>query len=104
MPEVTATGGGYSDCWKLQWVAGKACSKTENTLFILIVIFPIQLQQTETLDRKLCILQPGFVGEENKVKFIENVQKAVTLQGGEYCMKIFHGVVVEGAERILKRE
>ena len=59
---------GYSNCWrfrqlwKLQqlleavatagscgWVAGKACNMTENALSILI-IFSVQLQQTETSD------------------------------------------------------
>ena len=44
------------------------------------------------------------VGEENKVKFIENIEKAVTLQGGGVdCMAVFHGVVVENAVRFLKR-
>ena len=41
------------------------------------------------------------IGEENKVGFVE---KAVTLQGGVDCMKVFHGVVVENADWILKRE
>ena len=44
------------------------------------------------------------VGEENKVEFIENIEKAVTLQGGVDCMAVFHGVVVENADRILKRK
>ena len=39
-PEVTATAGGCSDCWKLRWVAGEARNMTENALSILIVIFP----------------------------------------------------------------
>ena len=44
------------------------------------------------------------VGEENKVKFIENIEKAVTLQGGVDCMEVFHEVVVENADWILKKE
>ena len=35
------------------------------------------------------------VGEENKVKFIENIEKAVTLQGGVNCMGVFHGALVK---------
>ena len=38
--EVTATAGACSDCWKLWLVAGKARNMTENTVSILIVIFP----------------------------------------------------------------
>ena len=45
------------DCWKLWRVAGKARNLTENALSFFIVIFSVQLQQTETSDRKLCIFQ-----------------------------------------------
>ena len=51
-------------CWKLrhlleaQRVAGKARNMTENALSILIV-FSVQLQQTEISDRKLFIFQHG---------------------------------------------
>ena len=34
LPEVTATAGGCSDCWKLRHVAGMACNMTENAIFI----------------------------------------------------------------------
>ena len=57
--EVAATVGSYSDCWKLRRVAGKARNMTENVLSILILIFSIQLQQTETSDRKLFIFHHG---------------------------------------------
>ena len=57
-PEVTETAGGCGDCWKLRRVAGKASSMTENALSILI-IFSVQLQQTETSDRKQFIFQHG---------------------------------------------
>ena len=60
LPDVTATDGGCCDCWKLQRVAGKAHNMMENALSILIVIFSIQLQQTETSDRKLCNFQHGI--------------------------------------------
>ena len=56
-PEVTATAGGCCDCWKLRRVAGDARNMTENALFILIVFFSAQLQQTETSDRKLSIFR-----------------------------------------------
>ena len=38
--EVMATAGGCCDCQKLRWVAGEARNMTENALYILIVIFP----------------------------------------------------------------
>ena len=59
--EAAATAGSCGDCWKLQRVADKACNMTENALSILIVIFSIQLKQTETSDRKLFIFQNGQV-------------------------------------------
>ena len=63
LPEVTSTAGGCSDCWKLRQllerVGGKARNMTGYALSILIVIFSVQLQQTETSDRKLCIFQYG---------------------------------------------
>ena len=81
LPEVKATAGGCSDCWKirqlleaaatvwscgdcwkLRWVAGEARNMMENALSIVIVIFSLQLQQTETSDRKLfkknCVAPP----------------------------------------------
>ena len=58
-PEVTATAGDRSDCWKLQRVVGEARNMMENALSILI-IFSVQLQETETSDRKLFILQHGL--------------------------------------------
>ena len=65
-PEVTATTGGVAetvescgDCWKLRWVTGEARNMTEKALSILIVIFSVQHQQTETSDRKLFIFQHG---------------------------------------------
>ena len=56
--EAAATSGSCGDCWKLRRVAGKAYNMIEKALSILIVIFSIQLQQTETSDRKLFIFQP----------------------------------------------
>ena len=47
----------FSDCWRLQRVAGETHNMTENALSILIVIFSVQLQQTEISDRKLFIFQ-----------------------------------------------
>ena len=58
--EVAETVGSYVDCWKLRWVAGEASNRMENALSILIVIFSVQLQQTETSDRKLFIFQHRF--------------------------------------------
>ena len=49
-----------SDSWKLRQVAGKACNMTENALSILIVIFSVQVQQTDISDRKLFIFQHGL--------------------------------------------
>ena len=45
--------------WKLRRVAGEAGNMTENALSILIVIFYIQLQQTEISERKLFIFHLG---------------------------------------------
>ena len=53
--------GSCGDCWKLLWVAGKACNMTENARCILIVLFSVQLQQTEISGRKLFIFQHGRV-------------------------------------------
>ena len=50
------------DGWKLRCVAGEACNMTENTLSILIVLFSVQLQQTEISERKLFIFQHGVTG------------------------------------------
>ena len=58
---AVVTVGSCGDCWKLRRVFGKALTMTENVLSILIVIFSVQLQQTETSDRKLCIFQHGSV-------------------------------------------
>ena len=59
---------GYSNCWryysdwlKLRRVTGEAHNMTKNTLSILIVIFFIHLQQTETSDRKLFISQHSLL-------------------------------------------
>ena len=54
------TVGSCGNCWKLRRVAGKACNMTENALSILIVIFSVHLQQTETSGRKLFIFQHGI--------------------------------------------
>ena len=56
--------GSCGACWKLQQVAGEACNMTANALFILI-IFSVQLQQTEISDRKPFILHYGGVGKHN---------------------------------------
>ena len=58
-PEVTATAGGCSDCWKLRRVGGEVHNMTENVLSNLIVIFSVQLQQTKNSDRKLFIFHHG---------------------------------------------
>ena len=60
---VTATVGNCSDCWKLRRVAR---NMTENVLSILIVMFSVQLQQTEISDRKLFIFQHGSTEVKNK--------------------------------------
>ena len=54
-----ATVGRCDDGWKLRRVAGEARNMTENALSILILIFSVQLQQTETSDRKLFIFHLG---------------------------------------------
>ena len=48
------------DSWKLRQIAGEARNMTENALSILIVIFSIQLQQTEISERKLFIFHLGW--------------------------------------------
>ena len=53
------TVGHCGDSWKLRWVAGEARNMMENALSILIVIFSVQLQQTEISERKLFIFQHG---------------------------------------------
>ena len=54
----------YGNCWKLQWVADEACNMTENASSILIVIFSVQLYQTKTSERKLCIFRCGIALNE----------------------------------------
>ena len=54
---VTVGSRSCGDSWKLRRVAGKARNMMENALFILIIIFSVQLQQTEISDRKLFIFQ-----------------------------------------------
>ena len=56
---AAVTVGSCSDCWRLRQVADEARNITENALSILIVIFSLQLQQTEISDRKLFIFQHG---------------------------------------------
>ena len=50
--------------WKLRRVAGKARNMTENALSTIIVIFSVQLQQTEISDRNLFIFQHGVQGSK----------------------------------------
>ena len=57
--EVAATVGSCGNCWKLRQVAGKARNMTENALSNLI-IFSVQLQQTETSEKKLFIFHHGW--------------------------------------------
>ena len=52
---AAVTIGSCGDSWKLRRVAGEASNMTENALSILIVIFSVQLQQTEISERKLFI-------------------------------------------------
>ena len=55
-PRLAAvTVGSCGDSWKLRQVADEASNMTENALSILIVIFSLQLQQTEISERKLFI-------------------------------------------------
>ena len=49
------TVGRCGDGWKLRRITGKARNMMENALSILIVIFSVQLQQTEIWERKLFI-------------------------------------------------
>ena len=63
LQEVAATVGSCGDCWKLRRLleAETSCWRGPQydgkcSLYILIVIFFVQLQQTETSDRKLFIL------------------------------------------------
>ena len=56
-----ATVGRCGDGWKLRRVAGEARNMMENALSILILIFSVQLQQTETSDRKLFIYHLGIL-------------------------------------------
>ena len=58
---MTSTGLGCRLGWKLRRVAGEAQNMMENALSILIVIFSIQLKQTETSDRKLCVFHHSSV-------------------------------------------
>ena len=59
---AAVTVGSCGDSWKLRWVAGEASNMTENALSILIVIFSVQLQQTEISERKLFIFHLGPAG------------------------------------------
>ena len=54
------TVGRCGDGWKLRRIAGEARNMTENALSILIVIFSVQLQQTEISERKLFISHLGY--------------------------------------------
>ena len=54
-----ATVGRCGDGWKLRRVVGEARNMMENALSILILIFSVQLQQTEISDRKLFIFNLG---------------------------------------------
>ena len=65
---ATATVGSCDDCWKLRRVAGKARNMTKNAISISIVIFFVQLQQTEISDRKLFIFQHGVQHDKTLVK------------------------------------
>ena len=58
---ATVTVGSCSHCWKLQRVADEARNMMENALSILIVIFFVQLQQTEISNRKQFIFQSSFM-------------------------------------------
>ena len=60
--EAAATAGSCGNSWKLRRVAGQASNMTENALSILIVIFSVQLQQTEISERKLFIFHLGCAG------------------------------------------
>ena len=51
--------GCWGNGWQLRRVAGEACNVTENALSIL-VIFSVQLQQTEISEIKLFIFHHGF--------------------------------------------
>ena len=56
---AAVTVGSCGDSWKLRRVAGEANNMMENALSILIVIFSVQLQQTEISERKLFIFHLG---------------------------------------------
>ena len=59
LPEVMATVGGCSDCWKLQRVAGEARNMTENALSILIVIFPYNSNKPRAQTESCVFSKPG---------------------------------------------
>ena len=50
------------------------------------------------------ILNITLLERRTKSNLLKNIEKAVTLQGGVDCMAVFHGVVVENADWILKRK
>ena len=54
------TVGRCGDGWKLRRIAGEARNMTENALSILIVIFSVQLQQTEISERKAIYFPSPF--------------------------------------------
>ena len=54
-----STVGRCGDGCKLRRIAGEARNMTENAISILIVIFSIQLQQTQISERKLFIFHHG---------------------------------------------
>ena len=59
---ATATVGSCSDCWKLQWVAGKARTQYDRKCafyFNCSFFRTKQLQHTKISDRKLFIFQHG---------------------------------------------
>ena len=56
---AAVTVGSCGNSWKLQRQLEAATDMTENALSILIVIFSVQLQQTEISERKLFIFHLG---------------------------------------------
>ena len=84
------TVGRCGDGWKLRWIAGEARNLTENALSILIIIFSIQLQQTEISERKLLIFHLGHHGgassEMLAYKIVNNNKSVICLMSVRYYL------------------
>ena len=72
---------------KLRRIAGEAHNMIENALYILIVIFSIQLQQTEISERKLFIFHHGHAVTGDDLWWLGN--NGILTETGPAGLKFF---------------